>query len=474
MVHPLEPRLAAYIATRMPDAADIAVDRLERISGGASRETYRFRLAWREGGEARQRQLILRRDPPASLIDTERRVEFEAYRAFAGSAVPVPEMLWLEEASEALDHPFFIAEELTGHQAAPQMLFSGAYDAVLPKVAERKWTILGEIARADPLALGLDRWMPAPALDDAWRRELAHWEAILDKDQAEPLPIARAAIRWLKANPPPPARKLAVVHGDYRTGNFLYDAAGEIHGVLDWEMPTWAIRWKTSRGASIGLAVRPAGAGGRARRPGAGRRHLGARQRAQGRSCRAALVDAVQLREGPGDLGGLGPRLHRRRQPRADHGLSGLVAAERPGPGDPQGDGQAMTPSVPSVLSELANLLTRNAAPGVPDAERASALGLSALLLNLSAEVWDGAAHNLVTENRALRDLLDLPGEDGDLRLSALRAENDRLRPGSSTPRSPPRPRATWRARTPSGRSCGPRPSGAGFPSHWSENLHRR
>ena len=236
MVHPLEPRLATYIATRMADAADIAVDSLERISGGASRETYRFRLSWRAGGEARERKLILRRDPPASLIDTERRVEFEAYRAFLGSAVPVPEMLWLEEASEALDHPFFIAQELTGFQAAPQMLFAGGYDAVLPKVAERKWTILGEIARADPIALGLDKWMPVPAPDEAWRRELAHWEAILDSDEAEPLPIVRAAIRWLKANPPPPAQKLSVVHGDYRTGNFLYDEAGEIHGVLDWEM----------------------------------------------------------------------------------------------------------------------------------------------------------------------------------------------------------------------------------------------
>ncbi len=76
MTHPLEPRLAAYIATRLPDAADVAVDRLERISGGASRETYRFRLSWRDGGEVRERKLILRRDPPASLIDTERRVEF--------------------------------------------------------------------------------------------------------------------------------------------------------------------------------------------------------------------------------------------------------------------------------------------------------------------------------------------------------------------------------------------------------------
>ena len=87
-----------------------------------------------------------------------------------------------------------------------------------------------------------------------------------------------------------------------------------------------------------------------------------------------------------------------------------------------------MTPSVPSVLSELANLLMRNAMPGVPDAERASALGLSAMLLSLSAEVWDGAAHQLVEENRALRILLGLAGQDDDLRLSALRAENDRLR----------------------------------------------
>jgi hypothetical protein len=87
-----------------------------------------------------------------------------------------------------------------------------------------------------------------------------------------------------------------------------------------------------------------------------------------------------------------------------------------------------MTPSVPSVLSELVNLLMRNAAPGVPDAERASALGLSAMLLGLSAEVWDSAAHNLVEENRALRALLDIAGQDDDLHLAALRAENDRLR----------------------------------------------
>lgn len=226
----LEARLAAYIARRMPDVRNVQVDELQRLPGGASRETYRFRLSW-DGGD---RRLILRRDPPASLIDTERRIEFAAYRAFHGTAVPVPEMLWLEEGSEALDHPFFIAEELTGFQASPTALFSGAYETVMDRLAERKWTILGEIARADPGDL-VNEWA-APAPDACWRRELDHWEALIDRDEPEPLPITRAAIRWLRANPPPPAQRLSVVHGDYRTGNLLFDLAGDIHGVLDWEM----------------------------------------------------------------------------------------------------------------------------------------------------------------------------------------------------------------------------------------------
>lgn len=234
MPHTLEPRLAAYIAGKLSAASDVTVTALERISGGASRETYRFVLGWTESGQARSRKLILRRDPPASLIDTERRVEFEAYRAFAGTSVPVPEMLWLEEGDGPLDHPFFVAEEIAGYQASPQMLLSGAFDAVLPKVAAAKWSILGEIAKADPAPLR--QWMDAPSLDGCWQRELDHWEALIDKDQAEPLPVTRAAIRWLRANPPPPAQKLSIVHGDYRTGNFLFDPAGEIHGILDWEM----------------------------------------------------------------------------------------------------------------------------------------------------------------------------------------------------------------------------------------------
>lgn len=87
-----------------------------------------------------------------------------------------------------------------------------------------------------------------------------------------------------------------------------------------------------------------------------------------------------------------------------------------------------MNPKVPSVLAELAGLLMKNAMPGVPEAERASDLSLSAMLLIVAAETWDRQAHILVEENRAIRTLVGETGVDADLRISALQAENDRLR----------------------------------------------
>ena len=101
-----------------------------------------------------------------------------------------------------------------------------------------------------------------------------------------------------------------------------------------------------------------------------------------------------------------------------------------------------MKPDIPAVLAELAGLVARNAAPDLDPAERAGALGLSAALLGMAAEAWDGAAQRLVEENRALRALLSDAGdragadaalagaEDDDLRISALSAANARLRAG--------------------------------------------
>ena len=56
------------------------------------------------------------------------------------------------------------------------------------------------------------------------------------------------------------------MHGDYRTGNFLYDAQGGIHAILDWEMAhlgdpledlAWSINpvWRWGRDARAGGLV---------------------------------------------------------------------------------------------------------------------------------------------------------------------------------------------------------------------------
>lgn len=87
-----------------------------------------------------------------------------------------------------------------------------------------------------------------------------------------------------------------------------------------------------------------------------------------------------------------------------------------------------MTPNVSSVLAELAHLLVRNAAPGIQEGERATALTLSSMLLGIASEVWDSEAENLVRENRALAALLTDTAAEASLRLSDLRTENMRLR----------------------------------------------
>jgi len=69
-----------------------------------------------------------------------------------------------------------------------------------------------------------------------WARELDHWEQQMIDNEDAPEPILRGALRHLRRNPPPAPAKPAVVHGDYRPGNFLFTPDGRISAILDWEM----------------------------------------------------------------------------------------------------------------------------------------------------------------------------------------------------------------------------------------------
>lgn len=251
----LEDGIARYLEHRIPDAREVRVTKLARIHGGASRETYRVAVSYTLRGERVERGLILRRDPPGSLIETDRATEFAAYRGFQKTDVPVPEALWLEEDVRWLERPFFVMTEIPDCEASPQVLLLPPYAEHHERIGTQKYEILGRISGADPEDLGLlgsDSPMREVALDSCWERELDYWIGVIDEDEMAPQPIGRAAMRWLRRNPPPPAQKLSVVHADYRTGNFLVDANGSIRGILDWEMahlgdPLEDLAWSINR-----------------------------------------------------------------------------------------------------------------------------------------------------------------------------------------------------------------------------------
>jgi aminoglycoside phosphotransferase (APT) family kinase protein len=222
-------RLETYLSRER--GASVKVIAHNRVHGGASRQTFTIEVTVDGAAEA----LILRRDPPASLIETERAVEFAAYRSFAGTSVPVPEALQLCADHSVLGAPFFVMRKITvGTAASPFQI--APYAPHEAELGRQFFTHLGSIAAADAAGSPLARVVDCPKPDDAWRVALDHWQAVAEADAQEPQPILAAAFRRLRAYPPAPAQKIAIVHGDYRSGNFLHDGQGRITAILDWEM----------------------------------------------------------------------------------------------------------------------------------------------------------------------------------------------------------------------------------------------
>jgi aminoglycoside phosphotransferase (APT) family kinase protein len=227
-------RLIEYLKRKMPHAREHRVVGLKRISGGSSRETYAFDLEWTEDGQTRTRPLIGRRDPTGGLLKSDREREFRVIAAMHRAGLKVPEPLYLELDATVMDRPFFIMHRAAGRTGM------GAFAAAEAESTRAKVTddFLSELARLQSLdyreygleSLGVPENLEAPA-----RVQAAHWHEIYSRDRmGEAYPILDAAFAWLKANPVVTDR-IVVVHGDYRSGNYLYDENGII-AMLDWEM----------------------------------------------------------------------------------------------------------------------------------------------------------------------------------------------------------------------------------------------
>ena len=189
-----------------------SIDGLERLSGGASRETWRFRT----GG----RTLILQRQRPGSPRDLM--VEVAALRAARSAGVPVPEVI-TAGGPEALGQPFMVLAAVEGETIARKILRDDAFVSARTVLVDQMAHALAAVHRVDADAV--------PDLPES--DQVEQYRTALD-DLGEPHPTFELALRWLDEHRPVAARR-TLVHGDFRLGNLMVGPEG-LRAVLDWEL----------------------------------------------------------------------------------------------------------------------------------------------------------------------------------------------------------------------------------------------
>lgn len=222
----LENGLGAYLTQRLKVLTPIYGMRL--VPGGAARATWRC-SAVIDGAEC---GLILRVDSGRRLLPTDERAEFLTVAAVYRAGFPVSEPVLFEEDERWLGRRFSLVKEVQNCSSVAERI-PAPYRS---KMGLQLWTTLGKLARYSLDELAVDGILAPTRPESCAREQLDYWRGILAASEIHPNPIVHAGFRWLRNNPVPRAQKLSLVHGDYRTGNYLYSADGDIRAILDWEM----------------------------------------------------------------------------------------------------------------------------------------------------------------------------------------------------------------------------------------------
>jgi len=238
----------------------VAIENLRRMPGGASREIWSFECAMERGGETSRRAMVLRRDPGAHNIATNRRHEFLVIRAAFEERVPVPEVFWCSEDPAVLGSAFFIMERIDGETLARRLLRDDTYARAREVMPAQLAEILAKIHRIDPIKHKLD-FLAEPG-DNAALTEVKRYEQNFRLLALEPHPAFELAFRWLLERVPKTPRK-TLVHGDYRIGNVIFGPEG-VRSILDWELahlgdPMEDVGWMCVRAWRFGNDRKPVG-----------------------------------------------------------------------------------------------------------------------------------------------------------------------------------------------------------------------
>ncbi|MDP1821062.1 MAG: phosphotransferase family protein [Acidimicrobiales bacterium] len=225
---------------------------LQRLSGGASRETWSFAVV----AAAARRPMILQWLRSGTVSGGPGMPgEAALIRAAAARSVPVPTVVADDDGSGALGAPTIVMDRLEGETIARKLLRDDDW-------ASARGVLVGQAGAA---LAGIHR-IPvedAPAMRDADQlEEMRSLLALVDV----PVPAFELGVRWLAAHRPPDTRR-AVVHGDFRLGNLLVGTDG-LRGVLDWELahigdPAEDLGWFCVRAWRFGSPLPAGGLGSR-------------------------------------------------------------------------------------------------------------------------------------------------------------------------------------------------------------------
>lgn len=218
--------LAVWLAEKWAAGGGLAT---QRISGGQSNPTW-F-VTWGE------EQLVLRKKPSGPILQGAHAIEreFRILRALAGTDVPVPPALYLEEDASILGTPFYVMRRIAGR------VFS---DGTLPGLSapERREIyldmarVLARLHKVRPDQVGLsDYGKPG----DYFARQFARWSRQYTASTGPRIADLDWLMEWLPANLPADDGAVSIAHGDFRLGNLMYHPTEpRVVAVLDWELST--------------------------------------------------------------------------------------------------------------------------------------------------------------------------------------------------------------------------------------------
>lgn len=218
-----------------PLGRGVQVEGVTRLKGGYSRRMWAFDSVDLEG---RRSPWILCTDSPAGVVGDDslsRRDEARLIEHVHCGGLPVPAIATIGAGTEPFGAEWFVMQRLAGTAAVGPLVRDEALVAQRRTLGRRKAEILAAI---HALLVPIDAFGELPHPERVARLETERWIRALERTPTADNAAMRSAVEFLRSTRVEPPRQVCIVHGDYRTGNLLYDPQGAagITGVLDWEM----------------------------------------------------------------------------------------------------------------------------------------------------------------------------------------------------------------------------------------------